>query len=151
MGYTDSEQFHIFELTKQLPRFSMYTLAPTTLVKATDKGHVTFKITERVQRICIWINQNFLLEKEMEVESDVTKELHVHLVCLRDKTRLDLDFEADGQVRFSTPNMRLAGDLIQSLAVYLNLSDLLVSPFLFVDILLCCRPIIDSQVVSDKK
>ncbi|XP_075981126.1 BBSome complex member BBS2-like [Anticarsia gemmatalis] len=123
IGYPDSEQFHIFELTKQLPRFSMYLLVPNNLASK-GNNYVTFRITERVQRICIWVNQNFLLDEELELENEETKELHIHLICLRDQSHLHLDFGADGQVKFSTHDIRLAGDLIQSLGVYLNLSDL---------------------------
>ncbi|XP_063830957.1 Bardet-Biedl syndrome 2 protein homolog [Ostrinia nubilalis] len=123
VGYPDSEQFHIFELTKQLPRFSMYTVAVPGTTTCKD-SYVTFRITERVQRICIWINQNFLLEQDVTLESEDTKELHLSLFCLRSQSQLDMDFAADGQVKISTPDIRLAGDLIQSLAVYLNLSDL---------------------------
>ncbi|KAJ2948592.1 hypothetical protein O0L34_g7846 [Tuta absoluta] len=125
VGYVDSEQFHIFELTKQLPRFSMYILEPKSQIEYQHESFVEFRITERVQRICIWINQNFLLEDEVELETE--KELHIGFICLRDKSRLDMDFAADGQVKISTPDIRLAGDLIQSLAVYLNLTDLQVS------------------------
>lgn len=96
--------------------------------EARNKGnsYVLFRITERVQRICIWVNQNFLLEEELDIESEETKELHISLLCLRDQSYLYMDFGADGQVRFSTHDIRLAGDLIQSLAVYLNLSELQV-------------------------
>lgn len=79
---------------------------------------------ERVQRICIWINQNFLMEQAVELESEDTKDLHISFMCLRNNGRLDLDFEADGQVKISTAEIQLAGDLVQSLAIYLNLTDL---------------------------
>ncbi|XP_038211114.1 Bardet-Biedl syndrome 2 protein-like [Zerene cesonia] len=123
VGYPDSEQFHIFELTKHLPRFSMYKLAQSTVSVESD-SYVTFRITERVQRICIWLNQNFLLDEEFEIENEDSKELHVNFLCLRDRSYLGMDFAADGQVMFKTTDIRLAGDLIQSLAVFLNLSDL---------------------------
>ncbi|XP_053614640.1 Bardet-Biedl syndrome 2 protein homolog isoform X1 [Plodia interpunctella] len=124
VGYADSEQFHIFELTKQLPRFSMYTLAPKTITSTKHGSHVTFRITERVQRICMWINQNFILEEDVELESEDAKELHVNFICLRDRSRLEMGFKADGQVKINTTDIRLAGDLVQSLAVFLNLADL---------------------------
>ncbi|GBP35574.1 Bardet-Biedl syndrome 2 protein homolog [Eumeta japonica] len=127
VGYPDSEQFHIFELSKQLPRFAMYTLASESSKKSKRDGQVTFKITERIQRICIWLNQNFLLEKEVEPETDDAKELHVDLINLRDKSKLALYFESDGTVNISTHDIRLAGDLVQSLALYLNVADLQVS------------------------
>ncbi|XP_041984812.1 Bardet-Biedl syndrome 2 protein-like [Aricia agestis] len=122
VGYADSEQFHIFELTKHLPRFSMYRL--TDNAKRKIDSYVTFRITERVQRICIWVNKNFLLDDELELESEETKELHLKFLCLRDNSFLGIDFEADGQVKIITEDIRLAGDIIQSLSVFLNLSDL---------------------------
>ncbi|CAH2242280.1 jg25202 [Pararge aegeria aegeria] len=125
VGYADSEQFHIFEITKQLPRFSMYTIAPSRM-KTQIASHVTFRITERVQRICIWINQNFLLDQEVELENEDTKDFNISFICLRDMSRLEMEYSGDGQVKFKTPDIRLAGDLIQSLAVYLNLTDLQV-------------------------
>ncbi|XP_050674722.1 Bardet-Biedl syndrome 2 protein-like [Leptidea sinapis] len=123
IGYPDSEQFHIFELTKHLPRFSMYKLLHTATALKHD-SYVSFRITERVQRILIWINQNFLLDDEVKLEIEDAKELHLSFVCLRDRSRLDFDFEVDGQVTLTTTNIGLAGDLIQSLAVFLNISDL---------------------------
>lgn len=105
----------------------------TKEVRNKGNSYVTFRITERVQRICIWVNQNFLLEEELNIESEETKELHVNLLCMRDQSYLYMDFAADGQVKFSTHDIRLAGDLIQSLAVYLNLSDLQVSVFSYFD------------------
>lgn len=62
----------------------------------------------------------------MELASEDTKELHIDLNCLRDESRLKMDFGSDGQVRFGTHDIQLAGDLVQSLAVYLNLTDLQV-------------------------
>lgn len=94
--------------------------------RSRGNSYVTFRITERVQRICIWVNQNFLLEEELDLENEETKELQVSLLCLRDHSYLYMDFGADGQVKFSTHDIRLAGDLVQSLAVYLNLGDLQV-------------------------
>lgn len=129
VGYPDSEQYHIFELTKQLPRFSMYITAENQAKNGhtpAETGYVTFRITERVQRICIWINQNFLLDQDITLESEETKDLHLSLYCLRDQSQLDMNFGVDGQVRITTPDIRLAGDLVQSLAVYLNLADLQV-------------------------
>lgn len=104
----------------------MYTIAPSTLTKPKDPSFVTFKIKERVQRICIWLNQNFLLENPLEIENDDVKEMHVNFISLRNKSRLDLCFEVDGDVKICTPDILLAGDLVQSLASYLNLADLKV-------------------------
>lgn len=103
----------------------MYIKAPLALRR--PDSYVTFKITERIQRICIWINQNFLLEDELEFESENVKDFSIGMYCLRDQSRLDMDFRGDGLVKISTHDIRLAGDIVQSLGLYLNLSDLQVS------------------------
>jgi Bardet-Biedl syndrome 2 protein len=105
----------------------MYTKTPSNMISTKSSSYVTFRITERVQRICIWINQNFLLDEEIELESEDAKDLQIKLCCLRDHSILDMTFGADGQVKFCTKDIRLAGDLIQSLAIYLNLTELQVS------------------------
>lgn len=50
-----STQFHVFELTRQLPRFSMYT--PCTEQVPEPKSSVTFTVNERVQRVCFFFCQ----------------------------------------------------------------------------------------------
>lgn len=120
VGYRNSIQYHVFEITRQLPRFSMYSLIkqrPTV-----DENFVQFKINERLQRICMWINQNFLLPDDMEYETG--PELRMHMKCLRDGSNLVMVFEATGKVTFYTENMLLASDLVQSLSVFLNLEAL---------------------------
>lgn len=45
-----SEQYHVFEFVRQLPRFSMYLLVPYSGVED-PSSYVTFQIVERVQRV----------------------------------------------------------------------------------------------------
>ncbi|KAB0804754.1 hypothetical protein PPYR_01724 [Photinus pyralis] len=114
VGYTNSLQYHVFELTRQLPRFSMYALKEGK-EKNTD-SYVEFKINERLQRICIWVNQNFLLPTDIEYECG--SYLEIYLKSLRDSTDLILHFDGSGKTVFYTPNLLLAADLIQSLACF---------------------------------
>lgn len=67
VGYEKGQQFHVFELTRQLPKFSMYALCENE--EKTSKlfqdpknldpliSYVAFKLNERFQRICLWVNQ----------------------------------------------------------------------------------------------
>lgn len=50
-----SEQFHVFELTRQLPCFSMYSLAATPTAVSVPSSFVTFRLNERVQRVSIYL------------------------------------------------------------------------------------------------
>ena len=45
-----SQQFHVFELTRQLPRFSMYLLCGPEEV-GDVKSSCVFQVNERVQRV----------------------------------------------------------------------------------------------------
>ena len=66
VGYKGSQHFHVFELTRQLPRFSMYCrlLEPSGL--PLPESFVTFKVNERAARVALWLNQNFLMGEELE-------------------------------------------------------------------------------------
>lgn len=90
----------------------------------TSQSYVEFKINERLQRICIWINQNFLFPDEFELNNE--RELKVHMKSLRDGKDLLMTFDVNGKVVFKTDNLLLASDLVQSLAVFLNLDALQV-------------------------
>lgn len=123
IGYPKSDQYHVFEITRQLPKFAMYSV-----VDKCDKepeSYVEFKINERIQRICMWINQNFLLPSDIEYETG--PELRLDFKCLRDSTHLSMVFELSGRVTIYTVNLLLASDLIQSLCTFLNLESLEVN------------------------
>lgn len=66
MGFEQSKQFHVFELTRQLPKFAMYAVAedfdPTRHLQQPveiddNTSYVSFKLNERFQRLILWINQ----------------------------------------------------------------------------------------------
>lgn len=66
VGFDYSKQFHVFELTRQLPRFAMYAVSdnfePTKDLSGTcnidaTTSYVSFKLNERFHRLCLWINQ----------------------------------------------------------------------------------------------
>lgn len=60
-----STQFHVFELTRQLPRFSMYVL--TSPDPASEPlSYVNFIIAERAQRVSVWL---FSLQPVCTVDS----------------------------------------------------------------------------------
>ncbi|GFG30618.1 hypothetical protein Cfor_05179 [Coptotermes formosanus] len=73
-------------------------------------------------KIAMWINQNFLLLTDYEVEGD----LNTTFLSLRDNVEVTLSMDSNGQMSVITHNMALAGDIIQSLATFLNLQELQV-------------------------
>ena len=105
-------------------------------------GWVSLQSKERVQRIVMWMNQNFLLNEEIEVEYCVFKmlevrtffskiqaknELDMSFLSLRDNSILSLSMDAQGVVTVKTDDMDLAGDIVQSLGTYLGMEDLATS------------------------
>ena len=54
VGYKSSTHFHVFELTRQLPRFSMYSLVTADPPPAPPTGWVTLQAKERVQVSSDW-------------------------------------------------------------------------------------------------
>lgn len=76
----------------------------------------------------LWINQNFLLSSEIEPESGGGS-MSLSFTALRDGSLLSISMHPAGRMAIATSNMTLAGDLVQSLASFLNLSNLQVKIF----------------------
>ncbi|XP_046890773.1 Bardet-Biedl syndrome 2 protein homolog [Hypomesus transpacificus] len=117
VGGKNSTQFHVFEITRQLPRFSMYDLTSDLTSAAPPSGRVHFSINDRPQRVVMWLNQNFLLPEG-------TDSPEVTFCSLRGGGLLTVSMASSGQMTLSTDDIDLAGDLVQSLASFLAIEDL---------------------------
>ncbi|ELW66176.1 Bardet-Biedl syndrome 2 protein [Tupaia chinensis] len=122
VGYRSSTQFHVFELTRQLPRFSMYAL--TSPDSASEPlSYVNFVIAERAQRVVIWLNQNFLLPEDTNIQN---APFQVCFTSLRNGGRLYIKIRSSGEITVNTDDIDLAGDIIQSMASFFSIEDLQV-------------------------
>uniref|UniRef100_A0A669EKY5 Bardet-Biedl syndrome 2 protein homolog n=1 Tax=Oreochromis niloticus TaxID=8128 RepID=A0A669EKY5_ORENI len=90
VGGRTSTQFHVFEITRQLPRFSMYDLAVDSSA-AQPTGRVAFSVNDRPQRVVMWLNQNFLLPEGVESPN-------VTFSSLRGGGLLSFSMASNGQV-----------------------------------------------------
>ncbi|CAL4122242.1 unnamed protein product, partial [Meganyctiphanes norvegica] len=122
VGYKGSLHYHVFELTRQLPRFSMYALCTVPITQ--PNGHVKFQLQERVARLVMWVNASFLLLEDIVATED--GRLEVSFLSLRTTMPLVIYATSQCEVTIRTDDMDLAGDLMQALANYLNLEDLQV-------------------------
>ncbi|CAG2213819.1 BBS2 [Mytilus edulis] len=104
VGYKSSGQYHVFELTRQLPRFSMYALCKPDIPE--PKSSVTYQVNDRVQRVLLWINQSFLLQDDISCEGN----LNVAFMSLRGSGPVIIQMETSGQVVIKTDEMDMAGD-----------------------------------------
>ncbi|XP_052064404.1 Bardet-Biedl syndrome 2 protein homolog [Mytilus californianus] len=118
VGYKSSGQYHVFELTRQLPRFSMYALCKPDIPE--PKSSVTYQVNDRVQRVLLWINQSFLLQDDIACEGN----LNVAFMSLRGSGPVIIQMETNGQVVIKTDDMDMAGDVLQAMASFLNIDDL---------------------------
>ncbi|CAG0880919.1 unnamed protein product [Cyprideis torosa] len=124
VGFLEGVHFHVFELTRQLPRFAMY--APLEVEPPVQpSGLVTFSVQERVQRLAVWFNQNFLLAADLEVENG--QGISRSFLALRTSLPLTIEVTPNANITIRTDDMDLAGDLVTSLASFLNLAELQVS------------------------
>uniref|UniRef100_A0ABI7W129 Bardet-Biedl syndrome 2 protein homolog n=1 Tax=Felis catus TaxID=9685 RepID=A0ABI7W129_FELCA len=122
VGYRSSTQFHVFELTRQLPRFSMYAL--TAPHAATEPlSYVNFILAERAQRVVIWLNQNFLLPEDTNIQN---APFQVCFTSLRNGGQLYIKIKLSGEITVNTDDIDLAGDIIQSMASFFAIEDLQV-------------------------
>ncbi|XP_077966943.1 BBSome complex member BBS2-like isoform X2 [Styela clava] len=130
VGPRNSQSFHVFEVARKLPRFAMYSYMPTSLPE--PQGYVTFSISDRITRILIWLNENFLI---LDADGDPInllpdnedQDFSVNFLLLRGGGPLILNFAVGGQVTINTDDIDLAGDVIQSITSFLGIEHLQVT------------------------
>lgn len=72
--------------------------------------------------------QKFLLSSDLEAEqAEQTEEIRMKLTSLHDNSTVIIWFHDKDKVKILTENMDLAGDMIQSLANFLNIEHLMVN------------------------
>lgn len=90
-----------------------------------DSG-VTMEVAERAQRIALWLNQSLLLAEEFEVaeEGPNAASIELWLRGLRDNKVHCFTASPSGKITVQTEDSTFAGDIVQSLAMYLGLREL---------------------------
>ncbi|CAF2424281.1 unnamed protein product [Rotaria sp. Silwood2] len=120
VGLKSGTLFHVFELARPLPMFSMYLLIENSS-DLEPKGFVTFYINERIPRVLAWINHHFLLVQEYAPNAP---SLYVTFLAVRNDSKLIIKMQPNGQVTIQTDDMELAGNVVQSMGKFLNIEDL---------------------------
>jgi len=129
VGVKTGVQDHVFELSYQLPRFGAFImLRPREMPEPVSS--VSFRTTERVNRVVLWIHQNFNLEPSQPLQglnmAAGADSLHVGFLNIKNNMPLFIKMVPDngGQLQIRTDDMDLAGDLVQDLCKYLKLDHL---------------------------
>ncbi|XP_058788699.1 Bardet-Biedl syndrome 2 protein homolog [Phymastichus coffea] len=128
VGAANSDLMMVLELTHQLAQFCMYEVIPkpTDLPDSFKECGVTTEIAERAQRVALWLNQSLILSTEIQVV-DIGPEagsLEIWLRGLRDQKVHNLEVDPTGRLSLRTEDPLFAGDVVQSLAVYLGIREL---------------------------
>eukprot|EP01105_Mastigella_eilhardi_P024274 TRINITY_DN6306_c0_g1_i1.p1 TRINITY_DN6306_c0_g1~~TRINITY_DN6306_c0_g1_i1.p1 ORF type:complete len:707 (+),score=207.40 TRINITY_DN6306_c0_g1_i1:35-2122(+) len=113
-----SDRFAVLELVQRLPKFSMFSPMHLGSKLKEPTGKVVFQVPERINRVWMWIKQNFLIEyKGSENMLDVV------FVHLRDNSPLRITMVED-VVTIKTDDMSLAGEIVQDLCEFLKVTSL---------------------------
>lgn len=119
---TNSVQYHVFELSHIMPKFAMYHSVQPHQAPKQPTGHVTFNLAERPARITAWIQRSFIgTEDAMSKPS-----LDYSFTSLRngEPLRIQMTAEGGGQVIIRTDDMEVAGELVQDLCTFLQVTEL---------------------------
>ena len=123
VGYKGSYHYHVFDVTRKLPKFAMYALIPGE-VNTSPSGRVSFQISEEVSKILQWMSLNFL--PEIDSVDHHSNDLSVNFLSIRDSSILCIKFnQSTEEMIIQTDNIELAGEIIQSLVSdFLSIQDL---------------------------
>uniref|UniRef100_A0A0N5AER1 Bardet-Biedl syndrome 2 protein homolog n=1 Tax=Syphacia muris TaxID=451379 RepID=A0A0N5AER1_9BILA len=121
VGYPESKQLHIFEISRLLPKFSMYATCSENAPKPI--GYTTFQISEKPNRLALWINENFLLTDEFICNGNSNK-LSVNFYSIRLKQMIVIEMDVDGTITIRCNDMEVVGNIIQSIAGYFDINTL---------------------------
>lgn len=128
VGPAGADLLQVFEMTRQLPRFCMYQIIekPQQIPDDFTKNSVTAELAERPQRIALWLNQSLILPEEFEIKEDKPNNgnMEIWLRGMRDNKIHCFMVDATGKLTIQTEDSIFAGDIIQSLALYLGLREL---------------------------
>ncbi|KAF4713850.1 Bardet-Biedl syndrome 2 protein, partial [Perkinsus olseni] len=135
-GVTKASREHtVLEAQIKLPRFAMYRYAGSSLEEhggTAPTGSASFRITERIEKVQLWIRESFIMADWHETLKEGSGEfLKVAFVSCR-KARsadeealgLEIAMKADGSVSIATDCMQLAADVIQHLCCFLKVTEL---------------------------
>lgn len=124
VGYKSSIHYHVFELTRRLPKFSLFQLLSfqtfsssnindtSSFAAKSGHGNVTFQFNERIDSLVDWLNKNFILNDELSASTD-SMGLIAKFRCFRDNSTLMIEAHSN-TMSVTTEKMELAGDIVQS-------------------------------------
>ncbi|KAI1285192.1 Bardet-Biedl syndrome 2 protein [Halotydeus destructor] len=127
VGYKGSHHYHVFEMTRRLPKFSMYTCLSQAEVSSSlpkVRGYVRMTLNEKCSKVVQWLNKNFLLTEDIQ---ETVTSIQMTFSSLRDAkvVSIEMNKSTSNELSIRTDSMEIAGDMVQSLvADHLKVQDM---------------------------
>ncbi len=111
--------FQVYELKYTLPKFALYCPLPD--LSPPPRSTVEFKITDRINRVIMWLNSSF----NIVYSSTETRDMDVRFIGIRDRMPLQIRFEiATSKMTIRVDSMEVAGDIVQDICTQMGIKEL---------------------------
>mmetsp|Transcript_47702 Transcript_47702/g.137357 ORF Transcript_47702/g.137357 Transcript_47702/m.137357 type:complete len:721 (+) Transcript_47702:172-2334(+) len=126
---SNSVQYHVFESTYVMPKFAMYHPIEAHQLPKAAEGYCQFCLAKRPNWIWSWLQKSFInLDEQMQQPRGADKGLllDVNFISLRTGEPLCISMtgEQGGTITIRTDNIEDAGELIQDLCAFLQVTEL---------------------------
>lgn len=121
-----SKDFQVFEYNKIIPKYCFYILLreDVTQYKTPLKQGVVLKVNERLERLLLWLQENFNIPiKELSLFKNSENIYDIRFLSLRTDKVLQI-FMQNTTIQLMTDEIELAGNVLQDLCKYFQITDL---------------------------
>ncbi|KHJ40744.1 hypothetical protein D918_09186 [Trichuris suis] len=115
LGNRKSPLLYVFELTKTLPKFSMYAIC--TDEAPSPKSGVRFRLKINSDQFARWIEDNFLLCRNVQYHQGCLRQ---RLVSLRNGQLVFIIAQNDGNCQIRCDDIEICGSILQSLSAHVD-------------------------------
>eukprot|EP00931_Biecheleriopsis_adriatica_P103076 TRINITY_DN77962_c0_g1_i1.p1 TRINITY_DN77962_c0_g1~~TRINITY_DN77962_c0_g1_i1.p1 ORF type:complete len:719 (+),score=177.27 TRINITY_DN77962_c0_g1_i1:174-2330(+) len=122
-----STQYHVFEVNYIMPKFAMYDLVDSAAaLPSIPEGSCSFSLQERPSRIWSWIQRSFINMPEQMPAPSGGNVLDINFISLRSGEPLCITVsnEQQGLVTIRTDDIETAGEMVQDLCSFLQVTEL---------------------------
>ncbi|CAM9282098.1 unnamed protein product [Ectocarpus fasciculatus] len=130
-----SDLLHVYEKTIQIPHFAGFQNMPDKSSCPLPSSEILFEVSSKISKVEEWIRASFLIDHSTKLTNG--DKLRAYFISIFDVTRngqetgqrssLFISAHSSGnktEIVFNLDGMELAGNLIQDLSKYLNITEL---------------------------
>jgi hypothetical protein len=118
-----SKDFQVCEFNKIIPKYCFYILIRDDYKTQIEQG-VMFKINERMDRLQIWLNEQFTIPiKELALYKSSENVYHIRFLSLRTDKVLQI-YMQNNTIKIMSDEVELCGNILQDLCKFFQVNDL---------------------------